>query len=147
MINIINDYDKIKPIMRTSVLSFMLIALLPLSGCVYLVVGGLGAVGGYVVSPDTVEGVTSSDEQAVWEMAHEVISMMGTIQEEASPTEGGASGGGIILAKVNGAKVTIKIVPINDSATKLTVKARKAFLPKISLAQDIFVKIMSNLME
>ena len=53
-----------------------------LSGCIYLVVGGIGAVGGYVVSPDTVEGITENDTAMVWDTAIEVISIMGLIEEE-----------------------------------------------------------------
>ena len=36
-------------------------------GCVYLVVGSVGAIGGYVVSPDTVEGTVERDFQEVWD--------------------------------------------------------------------------------
>jgi len=108
-------------------------------GCVYLVVGGIGAVGGYIVSPDTVEGITENDALTVWETAYEIISIMGTIQEEQD--------GSIILANVNGAKVTVTLVALNQSTVKVTVKARKAYLPKISVAQNVFVKIMSRLNE
>lgn len=110
------------------------------SGCIYLVVGGIGAVGGYIVSPDTVEGLTENDAAVVWDTAIETLSIMGLIDEKNEP-------GGMILAKVHGAKITVTIVSINQTTTKLTVKARKAYLPKISLAQDIFVKIMSRLNE
>ena len=37
--------------------SLMVLLTLPLTGCVYVVIGSLGALGGYVVSPDTVEGL------------------------------------------------------------------------------------------
>ena len=110
------------------------------SGCVYLVVGGIGAVGGYVVSPDTVEGITSNDYDHVWDTAIETISVMGLIDESEEAA-------GMILASVHGAKITITTVALSDSTTKVTVKARKAFLPRISLAQDVFVKIMSRIEE
>ena len=52
---------------------FVAVLLIPLliscSGCIYLVVGGIGAVGGYIVSPDTVEGVTENDASIVWDSA------------------------------------------------------------------------------
>lgn len=114
--------------------------LLPLSGCIYLVVGGIGAVGGYIVSPDTVEGLTENDAGAVWDTAVEVLSIMGLVKEDSEAS-------GLILADVNEAKVTVTIVSLNQSMTKVTVKARRAFLPKISIAQDVFVKIMSDLKE
>ena len=110
------------------------------SGCVYLVVGGIGAVGGYIVSPDTVEGITSNDVALVWDTAIETTSVMGLINESEES-------GGIILASIHGAKITITIVSLSVSTTKLTVKARKSFLPRISLAQDVFVKIMSRVEE
>ena len=107
------------------------------SGCVYLVVGGIGAVGGYIVSPDTVEGITNSDVAYVWETAIETVSVMGLITESEEAS-------GMILASIHGTKLTITVVSLSVSTTKVTVKARKAFLPRISLAQDVFVKIMSR---
>ena len=111
-----------------------------MTGCVYLVVGGVGALGGYVISPDTVEGLTNSDQDAVWDTAKEVASVMGTINEELQES-------GVLIAHISGAKVTITLMPMGKSSVKLTVKARKAFLPKITVAQDVFVKIMSRLSE
>jgi len=105
-----------------------------------LVVGGIGAVGGYIVSPDTVEGTTHNDTVTIWDAAIEVVSIMGLIEEKSEA-------GGVILAKISGAKVTITLTPVNQTTTKVTVKARKAYLPRISLAQDVFVKIMSRFNE
>lgn len=119
---------------------FVLPILFLLSGCVYLVVGGIGALGGYIVSPDTVEGITEHDESSVWEAAVEVLSIMGIITHQQKDA-------GIIKAKVNRAKVTITIIPLNQSMVKLTVKSRKAFLPRISTSQEIFVKIMTYVNE
>jgi len=110
------------------------------SGCIYLVVGGIGAVGGYIVSPDTVEGLTDTGAEKVWDTAVEVISVMGLIEEENKA-------GGIILANVSGARITVTIMSLSQSTTKVTVKARKAYLPRISIAQDVFVKVMSRIKE
>ena len=110
------------------------------SGCIYLVIGSFGALGGYVVSPDTVEGITANDKESLWDASINVVSIMGLIEEKQSSA-------GIIIAKINGAKVTITIMPLNQSNVRLTVKARKAFLPKISIAQDVFVKVMSQVNE
>lgn len=110
------------------------------SGCIYLVVGGIGAVGGYIVSPDTVEGLTDNDVSEVWDTAIEVLSVMGLIDEENETA-------GILLAGIHGAKITVTIISLSTTTTKVTVKARKAYLPRISLAQDVFVKIMSRLNE
>jgi len=118
-----------------------LVVLVPLlfamSGCIYLVVGGIGAVGGYIVSPDTVEGITDNDIAYVWDTAIETVSVMGLINESEESS-------GMILASIHGAKITISIMSLSASTTKVSVKARKSFLPRISLAQDVFVKIMSR---
>jgi len=125
---------------RKNILSkiLMLSVLLCLHGCVYLVVGGIGAVGGYVVSPDTVEGITENDSLAVWDTTVEIVSIMGTIDEQNEDS-------GILIAVVNGAKVAVTVEKLTETSTKLTVKARKNYLPKITIAQDVFVKIMSQL--
>ena len=127
----------LKNIGKNIVLLFLLTSL---TGCVYMIIGGIGALGGYVVSPDTVEGITNNETATVWDAASHVIPIMGTISEQQEE-------GGIIMARVNGAKVTVTISSITQSSTKVTVKARKAFLPKITIAQDVFVKIMTHLSE
>jgi len=108
------------------------------SGCIYLVVGGIGAVGGYIVSPDTVEGITENEIAYVWDTAIETVSIMGLIKEENEE-------GGMILASIHGANITITAISLSPTTSKVTVKARKAYLPRISLAQDVFVKIMSRM--
>ena len=128
-------------ISKSALIAALLIPLLfSFSGCIYLVVGGIGAVGGYIVSPDTVEGITASDTAMVWDAAIEVLSVMGLIKEENET-------GGMILASISGAKITVTIVSLGVTTAKVTVKARKAYLPRISLAQDVFVKIMSRVNE
>jgi len=126
--------------LRKNLLSRILLLplILSMSGCIYLVVGSVGALGGYIVSPDTVEGLTENEEVAAWDAAVDILSIMGTIQEKLEDA-------GIIFAKVSGAKVTITITPINQTTVKISVKARKHWLPKISVAQDVFVKVMGQL--
>ena len=110
------------------------------SGCVFMIVGGVGALGGYIVSPDTIEGVTDRDQAQVWDAAVETISIMGTIQEKSEQ-------GGLLIAKVAGSKVIVNVIPISGSTVKLSIKARKSFLPRIKVAQDVYVKIMTRLAE
>ena len=111
-----------------------------LSGCIYLAIGGVGALGGYIVSPDTVAGLAESNTGQVWDTAVEIVSIMGLVESKNEA-------GGIITAKINGANVTVVISEISSSSVKISVKARKHYLPKISLAQDVFVKIMSRVNE
>ena len=111
------------------------------SSCVYLIIGSVGALGGYVASPDTFEGILSDKEQSdVWQAASEVISIMGIISERSEP-------GGILVAKIQNTKVTVKIFQMSKSTVRLTVKARKAFFPRIKLAQEVYVKIVNELTE
>ena len=111
-----------------------------LSGCIYMIVGGIGAVGGYVVSPDTVEGVAVHDQSAAWNAANEVVSVMGVVEEQNEQA-------GYLVARIQRSKVTVTIIPVTNSTVKVNVKARKYFLPRISLAQDVFVKVMTHLNE
>jgi len=122
---------------KMGVLLVVLVLTFTASGCIYVVVGGIGALGGYVASPDTVEGIISStDFDSVWDAAIEIVSIMGVIEERNES-------GGVIIAKIQGAKVTIMTFNLSSSSIKLSVKARKAMLPKIKLSQDIYVKIAS----
>ncbi len=125
---------------RFKILGAILLLVFSLSGCVYLIVGSVGALGGYIVSPDTVEGISGHDETELWDAANEVLSIMGTITESKEA-------GGIIIARVNGVKVTVTIVSINSKANKLVIKARKGVFPKITLAQDVYTKIVTHLSE
>lgn len=111
-----------------------------LNGCIYFAIGGVGALGGYIASPDAVEGLAESSTAQAWDTAAEVVSIMGLIESKNEA-------GGIIKARINGAAVTVMIMEMSSSSVKLTVKARKHYLPKISLAQDVFVKIMSRMNE
>ena len=110
------------------------------SGCVWLVVGGAGALGGYVISPDTVEGVSSASQEELFGAALEITKIMGRIEDQSKSS-------GEINAVIGGAKVKVNVVAINKSTAKLRVKARKNFLPKITAAQDVYFKIMEHLKE
>ncbi|NTV29151.1 MAG: hypothetical protein HGA80_03610 [Candidatus Omnitrophica bacterium] len=108
------------------------------SGCVYLAVGALGVVGGYVVSPDTVEGTINFSLGETWDASKEIVRIMGTVVEENEAI-------GQLVATVNGTRVTVSILTINSSSSKLSVKARKSFMPKIDVAQDVYTKIVNSM--
>lgn len=123
--------------LRNSVFTAVLVSLmLTASGCFYLVVGGVGALGGYAISPDTVEGnVEGRNSQDMWQAAVQVVSIMGIIQEKNEIS-------GVVIAKIEGTQVTVSVSePITDTV-KLRVKARKGMMPKVKLAQDIYTKIV-----
>ncbi len=108
------------------------------SGCFYLVIGGVGALGGYAISPDTVEGVVAAtSSQDVWQAAVDTVSIMGIIEEKNEFSS-------VLICKVAGTRVTVSVAePVTDNV-KLRVKARKGMMPKVKLAQDIYTKIVQK---
>ncbi|PIW63817.1 MAG: hypothetical protein COW13_01410 [Candidatus Omnitrophica bacterium CG12_big_fil_rev_8_21_14_0_65_50_5] len=111
------------------------IGLLTTSGCIYLGVGAIGAVGGYMVSPDTVEGLVVADYADIWQACYDEIAKQGPIltQDET---------GGYLLSNVRGTEVTVQIVPTDSPQVwKISVKARKKMFPRVKLAQKIYTAI------
>ena len=107
------------------------------SSCIYLVAGGVGALGGYAISPDTVEGETESDYDTLWDSASEVLSIMGTVYTKDYKL-------GTLSGSVSGAKVVVDLSQVSSDEVRLRVKARKNMLPNIKIAQDVFVKIKNR---
>ena len=108
------------------------------SGCVFIVVGAAGAVGGYAVTRDTFEGVSSKSQEELLASARKVMSIMGTVLNER-PKDGE------IVGTVYGAHVTIDVIQINLTTSRLRVRARKLIFPRIGIAQEIYTKIMNQL--
>jgi len=111
-----------------------------LNGCIYFILGGVAAVGGYAVSPDTIQGETDKEYSDVWDAALQVANVMGKVDFKSDKI-------GEISALISGAKVKISITQITHSFVRIKVKARKSFFPSISTAQDVYVKIMRQLDE
>ncbi len=120
----------------TALLLFVLV--LSLSGCFYALIGGVGALGGYAISPDTVEGETQVSYDEVWKAAMDVLSIMGTIKMSDYKL-------GSIEAVVNRGVVWIDIAQLPGSWVRLRVKVRKNMMPKIRTAQDVWVKIKNRI--
>jgi len=108
------------------------------SGCLFLVVGGVGAVSGYAISRDTFEGISSKSQEELLASAHKVLSIMGTIMDER-PRDGE------IVATVEGKHVIVDVIQINLTTSKLRVKARFGIFPRIAIAQEVYTKIMNQL--
>ena len=113
---------------------------LSLSGCFYLVLGGLGAVGGYAVSPDTVEGTSDRDSEEVWDAAVTVANIMGNITRQSEKE-------GKLEAIINNSRVNISVMQFTKKKSKILVKARKSFFPNIATAQDVYIKVINQLNE
>jgi hypothetical protein len=127
---------------KTKTKNFFLIVVIGIfclstSGCIYVVAGGIGALGGYAVSPDTVEGEAEVDYDTLWDAATEVLSIMGTVNTKDYKL-------GTIDGSVSGSRVTVDLSQISSNEVRLRVKARKNMLPNIEIAQDIFVKIKNR---
>lgn len=110
------------------------------SGCIYVIAGGVGALGGYAISPDTVEGESEASYDTAWDSAVEVLEIMGTVSSKDYKA-------GTIDATVDGSKVSMDISQISSSDVRLRVKARKNMLPNIKVAQDVFVKVKKKIKE
>jgi hypothetical protein len=125
--------------LRHKTQAFILAVLLACStsGCVMLAVGAAGVVGGYVISPDTVEGSIGRSMEETWTSVKEITGIMGHVVEENNAQ-------GVLVAEIASARVTVTLISVNSTTTKITVKARKAFMPKIDLAQDVYIKIVNS---
>ncbi|MCM8781872.1 MAG: DUF3568 family protein [Candidatus Omnitrophica bacterium] len=115
--------------------------IMALNGCAALIIGGAaGALGAYAVSKDTIQGDTDKPYDSLWESAYLVAKMRGTIKVEDSLK-------GYIELQTSSGKVWIRLIKLTGSTTRLRVSARQFKLPNITLAQDIFVKIMEQASE
>ena len=108
------------------------------SGCWFLIVGGAGAVGGYAITQDTFQGISSKGQEELLTATHKVLSVMGTITDDR-PKDGE------IVAMVYGNHVTVDVIQINLTTSKLRVKARKDLLPSRAVAQEVYTKIINQI--
>jgi hypothetical protein len=108
------------------------------SGCAPLIIGGtVGALGGYAVSKDTVQAETETDYDKLWNASLSLIRYRGRpmIEDYAR---------GIIQAEVDSSKVWIRVIRLTKNFNRIRVSARKYHLPNLSLAQDLFVRIIEQ---
>ena len=108
-----------------------------LCGCIFLVGGAVGALGGYAISNDTIQGEIDKTFESLWKNSVDVLDILGAVTMEDKPR-------GLIEAKVNGAAVKIMIEQLTPKTSRFRVAARKYLLPKISLAQTIYIKVVQR---
>lgn len=124
----------------TAFLFFVPIMAIILSGCLpAIIVGGaIGAVGGYAVSKDTIQGETDKSYDVLWNSASTIARIRGKVKVEDAVK-------GRIELEAESSRVYITLDRLTQSTTRVRVKARKYHLPNMTLAQDIFVKIMEGI--
>lgn len=117
----------------------ILFAIFNILGCIPFIVGGtVGALGGYAVSKDAIQGETDKSYSSIWNSALTVSRIRGTIKQEDNAR-------GYIELETDSSRVWIRLVRLTRASTRLRVSARNKFrLPNIDLAQDIFTKIMEE---
>lgn len=107
-------------------------------GCAPLIIGGaVGALGGYAISKDTIQGDTDKPYDKLWDSALVVGKIRGEIKNEDQTK-------GYIELQAESSKVYVRLIRLTAATTRLRVSARKYHLPNLGLAQDIFVKIMEQ---
>jgi hypothetical protein len=85
-----------------------------------------------------VEGTIQREYAEVWDASVSVMSIMGKLVKENEE-------GGQLESIVNNARVKVRVAQFTPKLVKLTVKARKSFFPSIATAQDVYIKIISQL--
>lgn len=109
-----------------------------ISGCAPLLVGSaIGIVGGYAVSKDAVQGDASKPYETLWGAALAVARIRGTLKKEDYTS-------GAIELVADNSRVWIKVTPLAETATRLRVSCRKYHFPNLTLAQEIFLKIVTE---
>jgi len=110
-----------------------------LSGCIFLLAAGAGAVGGYAITRDTIQGEYDARQDDAYRAAVEVCGMLGTVTAK-SPSLGR------VEATVNEAQVVVTITRLTQEAIRIKVKARRGIFPRLGIAERVFVKTVSQLM-
>jgi hypothetical protein len=107
-------------------------------GCAPLIIGAVvGGVGCYAISKDTVQGEMDKPYKSVWDAAIMIAKIRGTITQEDSRR-------GYIGLDVDSSKAWIRLVRLTRSTIRLRVSAKKYHLPNLTLAQDLYTKIMEE---
>ncbi len=114
----------------------ILILCLLFSGCIFLIAGA-GALGGYAISRDTIQGETDKTFASIWGSSLDVLNIMGTISSEDKHK-------GTIEAKVSSSDLKVKIEQLTPKAVRLSVSARRYLMPNIGLAQKIYIKVIQR---
>jgi hypothetical protein len=116
---------------------FLPLALLNIMGCIFVLGGAAGALGAVGGSRDTIQADTDKPYDLLWNSTLMVSKVRGTIVQENSQK-------GCVELQVESSYVWIRLIRLTQATTRIRISARKYHFPDLSLAQDIFVKIMGE---
>lgn len=112
------------------------LVLFSISGCIFILGGAAGALGAYGISKDTIQGETEKPYDALWSSAVEISRIRGTIKQED------AGKGYIEFRAQDSSRVWIRLVRLSQTSTRLRISCRKYHFPNLSLAEELYVKIL-----
>ena len=129
---------RVEKMPKKYLISIWLIAVFLISGCAPLIIGGaVGALGGYAISKDTIQGETDIGYQELWGSAVRVVRLRGIPQYEDNLK-------GYIRAEIDSSKVWVRLVRLTKTATRLRISARKYHFPNRTLAEELYIKILEE---
>lgn len=123
---------------KLTLATLLVAGLMSLNGCIFVIAGTVGAVGGYAITSDTIQGEYDARYSTAWKSAVDVCNTLGAIVSRDTSK-------GIIQASVDRAKVRVEITQLTPEAIRIKVKARKGIFPQRGTAENIFVKIVQRL--
>jgi hypothetical protein len=132
-------FKKRNQVKKINFLIFLIPLIFSIAGCVSpLIVGGaVGALGGYAISKDTIQGDTDTPYERLWEAALTVGKYRGIVRQEDNMR-------GYIELEAESSRVLIRLIRLTKATTRVRVSSRKYHLPNLNLAEDLFQKIMAE---
>lgn len=124
---------------RSLYLSFLLSLLIFNSGCAFLWGVGVGTVGGYMVSCDTIQGEIDKSFEEVWNAALKVSRILGSVRSKSKDLTSAN-----MRVNIDKSVVDIKLYQLTKDTIRLKVSARRYLMPHLSLAQKVFFKIIQE---
>ena len=108
------------------------------AGCIPVLIGA-GVVTGYSLSNATASGNVKAEYRVLWDLC---LDKLETMEAEILVSN---ESRGVIKAKLSEHKIALKIDSISVDTQRLKVSARQLLMPKAQFAQQIFLKIISDL--
>ena len=108
------------------------------AGCIPVLIGA-GVVTGYSLSNATASGNVKVEYRVLWDLC---LDKLETMEAEILVSN---ESRGVIKAKLSEHKIALKIDSISVDTQRLKVSARQLLMPKAQFAQQIFLKIISDL--